>query len=132
MLIHPWDAASSDTEWHNWLAGHDFGQLAVSDPGNGAPHTCTDAKVQWRLLPSLHRFRRYAVPRSVPRVAGRDLFVPNTERYSGQRGPNWCSSKTVVQPRSPAQDRPSTPPPLPGRKTGRSTPGLSLGIVINV
>ena len=38
MLIHPWDAASSDTEWHNWLAGHDFGQLAVSDPGNGAPH----------------------------------------------------------------------------------------------
>jgi len=38
MLIHPWDAAISDTEWRNWLAGHDFGQLAVSDPGNGAPH----------------------------------------------------------------------------------------------
>ena len=37
MLIHPCDAASSDTEWRNWLAGHDFGQLAVSDPGNGAP-----------------------------------------------------------------------------------------------
>ena len=35
MLIHPWDAAISDTEWRNWLAGHDFGQLAVSDPGNG-------------------------------------------------------------------------------------------------
>ena len=38
MLIHPWDAAISDTEWRNWLAGHDFGQLVVSDPGNGAPH----------------------------------------------------------------------------------------------
>ena len=29
MLIHPWDAAISDTEWCDWLAGHDFGQLAV-------------------------------------------------------------------------------------------------------
>ena len=38
MLIHPWDAAISDTEWRNWLAGHDFGVLAVGDPGNGAPH----------------------------------------------------------------------------------------------
>ena len=37
MLIHPWDAAISDTEWRDWLAGHDFGQLAVNDPGNGAP-----------------------------------------------------------------------------------------------
>ena len=38
MLIQPGDAAISDTEWRNWLAGHDFGQLAVNDPGNGAPH----------------------------------------------------------------------------------------------
>jgi hypothetical protein len=34
MLIHPWDAAISDTEWRDWLAGHDFGQLAVSDPSS--------------------------------------------------------------------------------------------------
>ncbi|MFJ4715162.1 FMN-binding negative transcriptional regulator [Streptomyces sp. NPDC088785] len=33
MLIHPWDAARADTEWHAWLAAHDFGQLAV----NGLP-----------------------------------------------------------------------------------------------
>lgn len=33
MLIHPWDAAVDDTEWQNWLATHDFGQLAV----NGLP-----------------------------------------------------------------------------------------------
>ncbi|MFD8570195.1 FMN-binding negative transcriptional regulator [Streptomyces sp. NPDC059639] len=33
MLIHPWDAARSDTEWQQWLAAHDFGQLAV----NGLP-----------------------------------------------------------------------------------------------
>jgi transcriptional regulator len=38
MLIHPWDAAISESEWRDWLAGHDFGQLAVSDPDNGAPH----------------------------------------------------------------------------------------------
>lgn len=38
MLIQPWDAAVSDTEWRDWLAGHDFGQLAVNDPGAGAPH----------------------------------------------------------------------------------------------
>ena len=38
MLIHPWDAAISDTEWRDWPAGHDFGQLAVNDPHNGAPH----------------------------------------------------------------------------------------------
>jgi transcriptional regulator len=34
MLIHPWDAALDEAEWHAWLAdGHDFGQLAV----NGLP-----------------------------------------------------------------------------------------------
>jgi transcriptional regulator len=30
MLIHPWDAARDDAEWQQWLAGHDFGQLAVN------------------------------------------------------------------------------------------------------
>ncbi|MFF8601136.1 FMN-binding negative transcriptional regulator [Streptomyces sp. NPDC015232] len=33
MLIHPWDAALGEGEWRDWLARHDFGQLAV----NGAP-----------------------------------------------------------------------------------------------
>ena len=37
MLIHPWDAAISEAEWRDWLTLHDFGQLAVSDPDNGAP-----------------------------------------------------------------------------------------------
>lgn len=38
-LIHPWDGAISGTEWRDWLAaGHDFGQLSVNDPDNGAPH----------------------------------------------------------------------------------------------
>ncbi|WP_435134703.1 FMN-binding negative transcriptional regulator [Actinacidiphila sp. bgisy144] len=30
MLIHPWDAAADDAEWQQWLAAHDFGQLAVN------------------------------------------------------------------------------------------------------
>ena len=33
MLIHPWDAPTDDAEWQEWLAAHDFGQLAV----NGSP-----------------------------------------------------------------------------------------------
>ncbi|OQD54128.1 transcriptional regulator [Streptomyces phaeoluteigriseus] len=33
MLIHPWDAPHDDAEWQHWLAGRDFGQLAV----NGLP-----------------------------------------------------------------------------------------------
>lgn len=33
MLIHPWDAARDAAEWQQWLAVHDFGQLAV----NGLP-----------------------------------------------------------------------------------------------
>lgn len=27
MLIHPWDAPISDTEWRNWLAGHEARRL---------------------------------------------------------------------------------------------------------
>jgi transcriptional regulator len=30
MLIHPWDAPTDDAEWRDWLAAHDFGQLAVN------------------------------------------------------------------------------------------------------
>lgn len=38
MLIHPWDAPRSDTEWQQWLAGHDFGQLAVNGLPGEPPH----------------------------------------------------------------------------------------------
>ena len=38
MLIHPWDAAISEAKWQDWLAGHDFGQLAVNDLDTGVPH----------------------------------------------------------------------------------------------
>lgn len=38
MLIHPWDAAHSDAEWQQWLAGHDFGQLAVNGLPGEPPH----------------------------------------------------------------------------------------------
>ncbi|MFI9052089.1 FMN-binding negative transcriptional regulator [Streptomyces sp. NPDC053427] len=36
MLIHPWDAPTDDAEWQDWLAAHDFGQLAVNGT-SGAP-----------------------------------------------------------------------------------------------
>ncbi|MEU3712856.1 FMN-binding negative transcriptional regulator [Streptomyces catenulae] len=37
MLIHPWDAPTDDGEWQHWLAGHDFGQLAVNGPPGAPP-----------------------------------------------------------------------------------------------
>ena len=37
MLIHPWDAADDEAEWRTWLAGHDFGQLAVNGPDGEPP-----------------------------------------------------------------------------------------------
>lgn len=36
MLIHPWDAAD-DTEWRDWLSGHDFGQLVAGGAGRDLP-----------------------------------------------------------------------------------------------
>ncbi|MFC8515175.1 FMN-binding negative transcriptional regulator [Streptomyces sp. NPDC057257] len=38
MLIHPWDAAHDDAEWQQWLAAHDFGQLAVNGLPGEAPY----------------------------------------------------------------------------------------------
>ncbi|MFF0014790.1 FMN-binding negative transcriptional regulator [Streptomyces sp. NPDC005374] len=37
MLIHPWDVARDDAEWQQWLAVHDFGQLAVNGPAGEPP-----------------------------------------------------------------------------------------------
>lgn len=37
MLIHPWDAPRDDAEWQQWLAAHDFGQLAVNGPPGEPP-----------------------------------------------------------------------------------------------
>lgn len=37
MLIHPWDAPLDDAEWQSWLAGHDFGELAVNGPPGCGP-----------------------------------------------------------------------------------------------
>ena len=68
--------------------GRTLNQWVKSSPAQCCGRAaCTDATVQWRLWPSLHRFRRCAVPRPVPRVTSHDLFMPNTGRYSGQAGP---------------------------------------------
>ncbi|QRX90942.1 MULTISPECIES: FMN-binding negative transcriptional regulator [Streptomyces] len=37
MLIHPWDAPGDDAEWQEWLAAHDFGQLAVNGSAGEPP-----------------------------------------------------------------------------------------------
>ncbi|MEU6850286.1 FMN-binding negative transcriptional regulator [Actinacidiphila alni] len=37
MLIHPWDAPADDSEWRDWLAVHDFGQLTVNGPSGQPP-----------------------------------------------------------------------------------------------
>ena len=38
MLIHPWDAPHDEREWQQWLAVHDFGQLAVNGLPGEPPH----------------------------------------------------------------------------------------------
>ncbi|KIF70856.1 transcriptional regulator [Streptomyces sp. AcH 505] len=38
MLIHPWDAPQDDGVWQQWLAEHDFGQLAVNGPPGEPPY----------------------------------------------------------------------------------------------
>ncbi|WP_199433882.1 FMN-binding negative transcriptional regulator [Qaidamihabitans albus] len=37
MLIHPWDGATDDAEWRDWLAGHDFGHLVAAGRGRDLP-----------------------------------------------------------------------------------------------
>lgn len=37
MLVHPWDAPLDDSEWREWLAGHDFGQLIAAGEGRDVP-----------------------------------------------------------------------------------------------
>ena len=37
MLIHPWDAASSDDEWRVWLASQDVGTLIAAGLGRDIP-----------------------------------------------------------------------------------------------
>jgi len=37
VLIHPWDAPRDDDEWQQWLAAHDFGQLAANGPPGEPP-----------------------------------------------------------------------------------------------
>jgi hypothetical protein len=49
------------------------------------------------------------VPRTVPRVSGRDLLMPNAERYSGQRGPT-----VEIQVKAATDVGARTSWPLPG------------------
>jgi transcriptional regulator len=53
MLIHPWDAASGDAEWQAWLAGHDFGQLAVNGL-DGEPPFVQPAHFVYDPAPGAH------------------------------------------------------------------------------
>lgn len=54
MLIHPWDAPTDDAEWQDWLAGHDFGQLAVNGPAGAPPSSspCTSPTPRPAAKPS--------------------------------------------------------------------------------
>lgn len=48
MLIHPWDAATGNTEWGRWLRqGHDFGQLVANGP-RGQPHVVPTRRLDER------------------------------------------------------------------------------------
>ena len=53
MLIHPWDAATDDAEWQQWLAAHDFGQLAVNGL-DGEPPFVQPAHFVYDPAPGAH------------------------------------------------------------------------------
>ena len=105
-------------------AGLPFGHAEAYGfaPTCGDMRLATGAPAVVVAAASLHRFRRCAVPRPVPRVTGRDLFIPNTERYSGQCGPNSCSSKLQCNRGARAQAYRLLQRRYPGRQTGRSRP----------
>ncbi|MGW0567064.1 hypothetical protein [Streptomyces tauricus] len=70
MLIHPWDAPHDDSEWQQWLAVHDFGQLAVNglpellnrqvghfQPEGGSAEAAVGEDPYGRLLPGIRGLR---------------------------------------------------------------------------
>ena len=89
MLIHPWDAAISETEWRHWLAaGHDFGQIAVNDPDKNGARTSSPPTSPWTAAPSSSTwFRPNKIWAAVPArpivvmsVVNNYTYVPTTWR----------------------------------------------------
>ncbi|MEV8514793.1 FMN-binding negative transcriptional regulator [Dactylosporangium sp. NPDC051484] len=85
MLVHPWDAPIDETEWRQWLAAHDFGQLIASGRDRDLPVVVPthfsfdgDARVWLHLArpnpvwPALQEH-----PRALLTVIGDYVYVPS-------------------------------------------------------
>jgi transcriptional regulator len=88
MLIRPWDAALDEQEWRRWIAGgHDFGELAVNQPGSLPPIVVPTpfAPDGDQLLVHLARVNPVwsalkARPHVLMSVVDDDAFIPSTWR----------------------------------------------------
>lgn len=85
VLVHPWDAPITESEWRQWLTGHDFGQLVAPGRGRDLPvvvptHFSYDGEDRiW-----LHLARPNPVwpaleehPRALVTVIGDYVYVPS-------------------------------------------------------
>ncbi|WP_432157086.1 FMN-binding negative transcriptional regulator [Streptomyces sp. bgisy153] len=136
MLIHPWDAARDDAEWQQWLARHDFGQLAVNgldgeppcvqplhfvyDPRRG--EAVTHPARPNPLWPALE-----ANPRVVLSVVDDYVFVPGPWQAAAEDRPEHgvpTSFYTAVQLRCTAHvvDDPAAKAELLNRQVGHFQP----------
>jgi hypothetical protein len=51
MLIHPWDAATGNAEWQDWLASAGrFGILAVNNLAQPGPRWCCPPTSPWPAM----------------------------------------------------------------------------------
>jgi transcriptional regulator len=85
VLVHPWDAPIDESEWRQWLADHDFGQLIAPGRGRDLPvvvptHYSFDGDARVRL----HLARPNPVwpaleehPRALLTVVGDYVYVPS-------------------------------------------------------
>ena len=86
MLVHPWDAPLDDTEWREWLARNDFGQLVAAGRGRDVPIVVpTHFRYDGATTAELHLARPNPVwaaidenPHVLLTVVGDDVFVPST------------------------------------------------------
>ena len=92
MLIHPWDAATSDDEWRSWVATQTVGTLVV--PTDDLP-VVTPTHFAWtgeqvllhlaRPNPALAALR--ARPRAVFSITGDWAYVPSYTKAIGEEDP---------------------------------------------
>lgn len=119
MLIHPWDAATDDTEWDRWLReGRDFGQLVVNGAPGQPPHVMPTPFVLDGPALLVHLARSNP---AWPALHDRpQVVMAVTDDYATSPAPGGPRSATPTK----TAFRPATTPPSssPARRKSSTTP----------